>query len=264
MKGNATANVKDNDDKYPHEYLNGELRSIVRSYWYKQHYAPLYRDGAEDPDQVKICIVGDEKAGKTTFATAMGGKGDPTTRTAGIDVQKVNRQELGGPMIVYDSAGHREFHKTHAMFLGGLTALFALVINATLRGDIIDFAVRYFLSFISSARNLFDAKHLPYMFILGSHGDSEQLKKNGKLLMRDILRPIREQFKSYFNFVRVKDCGDEFILIDDQELHDEDEIVFDFRQEDSPDMKKLLRLIGTIRTRCLQVRISYRVIVFKA
>jgi hypothetical protein len=201
---------------------------------------------------VKICIVGDEKAGKTTFATAMGGKGDPTTRTAGIDVQKVNRQELGGPMIVYDSAGHREFHKTHAMFLGGLTALFALVINATLRGDIIDFAVRYFLSFISSARNLFDAKHLPYMFILGSHGDSEQLKKNGKLLMRDILRPIREQFKSYFNFVRVKDCGDEFILIDDQELHDEDEIVFDFRQEDSPDMKKLLRLIGTIRTRCLQ------------
>ena len=161
-------------------------------------------------------------------------------------------------MLMYDSAGHKEFYRTHSLFLGGVTALFALIINATMRGDVIGLVARYFLAFVSSARDPGDLSHRPYMFILGSHGDTEKIKRNGKLQMRDVMRPIRNEFKHYFNFVRVKDCGDEFVLIDDPEI-DEDEIVLDFRLKDSPDMKKLLRLIGTIRARCLQVSISYRV-----
>ena len=68
------------------------------------------------------------------------------------------------------------------------------------------------------------------------------------------MKPIQEEFKHLFNFVRVKDDGDRFTLIEDP-LIVNDKIVLNCTLRDSEDMKKLLRLIGEVRARCLRVSI---------
>ena len=216
----------------------------------------MYSDDGKDkkPEQLKLCVIGEERSGKTSIAIAMGVEGDVELRTAGIVVQKATNPELGGAIIVYDTAGHREFHKTHARFLGGMSTLFLLMLNCRLGQAHLNRFVRYFLAFVSSARNPGDLKHRPYMFIVGSHADTEEQKKLGRLQLRDIMKPIQEEFNHLFNFVRVTDDGHQFTLIEDPSIVD-DKIVLNCTLKDSEDMTKLLRLIGEIRTRCLEVSI---------
>ena len=221
----------------------------------EQRYAPLYSGDDKGPEQLKLCIIGEEKSGKTSVAIAMGGEGDAENRTAGIDVFKVTNPELGGAIIVYDTAGHKEFHRTHSFFLGGMSTLFLLMVKCRLTDHQISLFVRYFLSFVSSARNPGDLKHRPYMFIVGSHADTEEEKKHGRVRLRDLMMPIQMEFGRVFNFVRVKDDGHKFTVIEDPTVVDEDKIVLNCTLRDSEDMKKLLRLIGDIRARCLKVSI---------
>ena len=157
---------------------------------------------------------------------------------------------MGGSVVAYDTAGHRGFHRTHSIFFGGMSTLFLLMLNCLLRGAHLSCFIRYFLPFDSLARNPGDLRHRPYMFIVGSHADTEEQKKQGQLQLRDVMKPIEEEFRHLFNFVRVKDDGTRYTLIEDRSIVD-DKIVLNCTLRDSEDMK-LLRLIGEIRARCLK------------
>jgi GTPase SAR1 family protein len=213
----------------------------------------LYTDGEVDADHVKLFIVGDEEVGKTTMAIAMGVKADPTKRTAGIEVHKVNEPEFVGPVLVYDVAGHKEFHGTHALFLGGVAVLFALIIksNLTLK-EILDIA-RYWMAFVVSARRPEDSKYRPYMLIVGSYGDAGAIKEKQRLQLGKAMKVIYEEFKDFFNFVRLRDAGNEFVLVEDTGHDDEYFPVLDCREKNSADMRKLMGLLGKVRAKCLEL-----------
>ena len=198
--------------------------------------------------------MGDERVGKTTMAIAMGCDGDPTKRTAGIEVHKVNKPEFHGPVVVYDVAGHKEFHRTHSFFLGGIATMFAHIINSSLSLAEILAIVRYWLAFVISSRHPGDLSgYRPYMFTIGSHGDTEESKRKQQLQLSDAMKIVQQEFSGHFTFVRIKDAGDEFLLVDDPSDDDEDFVVLDCRDKDSLDMRKLMRLIGKVREKCLQV-----------
>jgi GTPase SAR1 family protein len=197
--------------------------------------------------------VGDERVGKTTLAVAMGCDGDTAKRTAGIEVHRVQRAEFNGRVLVYDIAGHREFHCTHSFFLGGIATMFVLVINSSLSLAEIIAISQYWLAFILSSRYPADLGYQPYMLTVGSYGDTEESKRKQQLQLNDAMKVVQQEFHGRFTFVRIKDDGDEFILVDDNPDYDKDCVVLDCRNQHSEDMKKLLRLIGKIREKCLQV-----------
>ncbi len=224
----------------------------------------MYAGGCEYPDQLKFCLVGEEMAGKTTLSIAMGGSGDPTKRTAGIDVILATRKELGGAMLVLDVAGHKEFHQTHSLFMNGESAIFALVIDARKSAEEIRAIAKYFLSFVLSARRPFEGGVLPYMLTIGTHGDPEETKKNKQIQLRDVMEQVSKEFDKYFTFVKVLDAGDEYNIVRDNPFHSEvfatmfrsDAIVLDARDTNSVEMKKLLNFIGKVRSMALKVNVS--------
>ena len=59
---------------------------------------------------------------------------------------------------------------------------------------------------------------------------------------------MQQKFNDHFTFVRIKDPGDEFVLVDSHD--DKDFVVLNCRAEDWVDMKKLMRLIGRVRVKC--------------
>ena len=168
----------------------------------------MYGGGEVDADQVKLCIVGDERVEKTTMAIAMGCDGDPTKRTAGIEIHKVNKPEFNGPVLVYDVAGHREFHRTHSFFLGGIASMFAHVINSSLSFAEIIAIARYWLVVLSS-RHPGDLGYRPYMLTIGSHGDTEESRMKQQFQLNDAMKIVQQEFSGHFTFVRIKDVGDD-------------------------------------------------------
>ena len=224
----------------------------------------MYAGGCEYPDQLKFCLVGEEMAGKTTLSIAMGGSGDPTKRTAGIDVILVTRRELGGAMLVLDVAGHKEFHQTHSLFMSGESAIFTLVIDASKSAQEIYAIAKYFLSFVLSARRPSEGGVLPYMLTIGTHGDPEETKNNKQIQLRDVMKQVSKEFDKYFTFVRVADAGDEYNIPYDDPVYfshsspevASDAIVLDARDKNSVEMKKLLNFIGKVRSMALKVNVS--------
>ena len=215
----------------------------------------MYAGGCEYPDQLKFCLVGEEMAGKTTLSIAMGGSGDPTKRTAGIDVILATRRELGGAMVVLDVAGHKEFHQTHSLFMNGESAIFALVIDARKSAEEICAIAKYFLSFVLSARRPSEGRVLPYMLTIGTHGDPEETKKNKQIQLRDVMEQVSKEFNKYFTFVRVRDAGDEYKILHNYQgtLFPYNAIALDARDKNSIEMKKLLNFIGKVRSMALKV-----------
>ena len=224
----------------------------------------MYAGGCEYPDQLKFCLVGEEMAGKTTLSIAMGGSGDPTKRTAGIDVILATRRELGGAMLVLDVAGHKEFHQTHSLFMSGESAIFALVIDARKSAEEICAIAKYFLSFVLSARRPSEGRVPSYMLTIGTHGDPDETKKNKQIQLRDVMNQVAEEFDEYFTIIRVEDAGDEYKVLNDDlpysdpfaERSPKDAIVLDARDKNSVEMKKLLNCIGKVRSMALKVNVS--------
>ena len=222
----------------------------------------MYAGGCEYPDQLKFCLVGEEMAGKTTLSIAMGGSGDPTKRTAGIDVILATRKELGGAMLVLDVAGHKEFHQAHSLFMSGESAIFALVIDARKSAEEICAIAKYFLSFVLSARRPSEGRVPSYMLTIGTHGDPEETKKNKRIQLRNVMEKVFKEFRKCFTFVNVKDKGDEYEVLDNDlvEIFPQgcrnDGIVLDARDQSSVEMEKLLNCIGKVRSMALKVNVS--------
>lgn len=199
MKANATANVKDWYGKYPHEHLRGDLRRRLTLYWKTERLAPLLSLGKSRPDTLKAYVIGNSRAGKTTFVrvlTSQGGPVDVQELTAGIEVSELCFS--GCRLKIYDLSGREPYLKTHGFFISGSSVIIIYVADtecseSQLEKDAIDW-----LTLAFSSRNL-DQPSTLLMIILGSRGEEEQQLKQAKL--SDLVTRIKERYQNFSSFV---------------------------------------------------------------
>jgi GTPase SAR1 family protein len=99
------------------------------------YFDEVERSGCCELKRMKIVVLGDGMAGKTTFIRSMvrgvPSMTDVAERTKVVDISMVSIQ---GPMAlnilfdVFDFGGQDEYRVTHQLFLGGERTLFALVV----------------------------------------------------------------------------------------------------------------------------------------
>ena len=185
---------------------------------------------------VKGYVVGSSKAGKTTFALAITGKGDPSNvseRTPGIDIMEVILEKLGYRLKVHDLAGHDLFHTTHSFFFGGVSALFIYIVDTDWSRDEMLADAVYWLAFIISGR-------LPggppvYLLILGSRGRGEDQEAR-QFMLNSVTRELRKKFGGRFIFI----LGD-------------NSLVLDMRQAGSKEMEEVKKFLAIGVQKCLEV-----------
>ena len=135
---------------------------------------------------VKVFVLGDPMAGKSSLVQAIQSKlgflGSLLGRfqkvkgvrqqTAGIDSFKFSSSEFGN-IIIYDFAGQREFHTSHAAFLQNysthMTGIFIIVVNITLCEDDICQSLQYWMSFVQDCCTHNEMKS--HVIVVGSHAD---------------------------------------------------------------------------------------------
>ena len=105
-------------------------------------YARLYAGDSVRLECVKICLIGDERAGKTTLAKAIQhtflqylSSADETAqdtmdiseRTVGMTISETTISSIGHAMVC-DYAGQEYFHRTH-IFFDESNSLYAIVVS---------------------------------------------------------------------------------------------------------------------------------------
>ena len=133
---------------------------------------------------VKVFVLGDPMAGKSSLVQAI--QNDPgflssltvqkvqgvRKQTVGISLLRCSSSDFGDVMI-YDFAGQREFHTSHASFLQNysthLTGIFIIVTNIAQCEDNICQSLQYWISFIRDCCT--HNKMKPHVIFVGSHAD---------------------------------------------------------------------------------------------
>ena len=158
---------------------------------HKIHHRSL---GTNKPLQtpVKIFVVGNPDAGKSTLTAALKTElsfvgrflrssriSNVDTKTAGV-IPHEFESKYYGRVTLYDFAGHREFHSSHAALLQNAIELsspiFLLVVNLCDSVEIIEQNIHYWLSFLDNQCGSVSSK--PHVIIIGSHAD--KLKEKGE------------------------------------------------------------------------------------
>lgn len=194
--------------------------------------APLLQTGKVRPNTVKVYLVGSTGAGKTTFAIAITGQGDPfdvSARTAGIDIFEAKFEDFC-QIKIYDVAGHDLYHTTHSFFFGGASALFIYVVDLERSPSQLEDDAIYWLAFVYSGRSHNDPP--PHLMILGSRGEKHKTSRQIKLKV--LVNKLKEKFEG------------RFIILGDPQ-------VLDLRQKDSHDMGFVKQQLIAAVKRCLQV-----------
>ncbi|XP_065826100.1 uncharacterized protein [Oscarella lobularis] len=210
----ASASVKNKHGKLPYEYASGESRRILKDAWVKSQYAELSVMGYSSPSRIKVCVIGDERAGKSTliqslqrtfigsFASSIPWvssiQEDPD-RTACIKFEEANISSAG-ELVFCDFGGQKDFHKTHSLFFSSAT-VFVLVIDLTRPWDEILGSGFYWLSFTKCSLLVSDSK--VRLILVGSRGEQVEPK-----LLKRLSCSLRAKFSKWF------DISDEQFVLD--------------------------------------------------
>ena len=132
---------------------------------------------------VKVFVLGDPLAGKSSlvqaiqsnpgFLNSLIGQFQNVKRvreqTTGIDSFSFSSSDFGN-VVIYDFAGQREFHTSHAAFLPShIAGTFIIVTNVAQCEDYISQSLQYWMSFIQDCCT--HNKMKPHVIHVGSHAD---------------------------------------------------------------------------------------------
>ena len=168
---------------------------------------------------VKLMIVGDHGAGRSTLTKALSQESKGLSRfrrrqvtgvdsnTAGIIPYDVQSDQLGS-LTLYDFAGHREYYASHGAFVCNAistssTATFLIVADMQLSNEEFKDTIEFWVHFISRNHRTRGLK--PHVLIVGSHAD--RLKKVDIAKKQQIVISLLPMFSelNYVGFVTI-DC----------------------------------------------------------
>ena len=158
----------------------------------------------------KVLLTGNSAAGKTTLVKVIterassyfnlfkfGNVEQVVTHTAGIVPSIVDSWEVG-KMVIYDLAGHTEYHSSHSAIMETVMqqspATFIHVIDLSSTESEITKQLHYWLNFIDSATCKSSNKSC--VIIVGSHADlltKEQVQSNLTLTTKIVQKRLRGQ-----------------------------------------------------------------------
>ena len=181
------------------------------------------------PDSIKLCVIGDEMAGKTTLVNSLLQLGrlppNEEDRTPGIEIH--NRIIPGvGQGSTWDFGAQPTFHGAHGLFFQQSNTIFVLVLcfrNGQKRtSEIVLLEIgRYWCAFVKAAlRKLFTHRLRLRLFVVFNLIDFEeqpgvevsfQLEEVARILQKDFedtfeISHVIEMDCSKSNSVRMKDC----------------------------------------------------------
>jgi len=139
-------------------------------------YAKLYELGQVKPTTIKVCFIGDAKAGKTTLMYSLQRKHSPKLkeeRTAGMDIVKAKIDEAGD-VVFCDFAGQTNFYKTHSLFFAESTTIYVLVVDLTKGDRELVQSSSFWLSFVKCSVGS-SSKYIAVL--VGSRGDTRNTFK---------------------------------------------------------------------------------------
>ena len=204
----------------------------------ESQYANLTALGNSSPSQIKICVFGDEKAGKTSlikslqqsflgaFAKVVIGPND--FRTAGIKFHKANIS-FAGDLLFCDFGGQKNFHKTHSLFFSSETVL-VFVTDLNRSWDDILSSGLYWLSFAKCSLFPCAENRKASLMLVGSHGDEV-----GPEMLRRLAPSLKAKFSEWFHI-------------------SDEEFVLDCRSPRSQAMNGIRAHLRQLKQQCIEVK----------
>jgi hypothetical protein len=238
----ADTNIKDRFNRMPHEYARGNLRNIVQ-------FAKLYSGGTVRLECLKICLMGDERAGKTTLAKAIKrtweehlssleemaeDSKDICERTAGMTIYKATISSMG-PTVVCDFAGQELFHHTHNMFFDESNSLCIVVVSGLLSKREMFGQCRRWAAFLTAASH---PGAIPVVTVVVSRRDSCSNIFQVEAMTQGVVTELRGMFKS------VLSIQERFFILD-------------CRKSQSPEMVEFRVFMGELKEQKLEVNPHY-------
>ena len=157
--------------------------------------------GRSSPSQIKVCVIGDEEAGKTSLIKSLQQSyfgaivkkilgPDELPRTAGIKFQEA-RIDSAGDLLFCDFGGQKSFLKIHSLFFSSET-VFVLVTDLTRPLPQIRESGFYWLSFAKCSLFL-SADNKARIMLIGSRGDQV-----GPERLRQLALYLKRNFSEWF------------------------------------------------------------------
>ncbi|XP_072044320.1 death-associated protein kinase 1-like [Amphiura filiformis] len=227
MEAGADALLKNVAGYQPLDTFGDRKPTKLAKYLKKQQEERLLQTGKTKLDRVKLFLIGEPEAGKTTLKKTLTSNSSQDTGdlthcsykpTPGIDIGHYSIKDAGkkdaGNFSIWDYAGHEEYHVTHSLFLGGDNAIFLVAYDLSrLMDEDHESAeeyynkLKYWLSFVKAGNH---PTKKPVVLLVATHIDTvEQIP--GQKLAKEILEELQELFKESLNIgdysLRV-DCRD--------------------------------------------------------
>ena len=172
-------------------------------------FARLYAGGTVSLDCLKICLIGDERAGKTTLAKAMkrtwlqylfsSDEKAPDTldiceRTAGMKIYEANVSSIGHT-VVCDFAGQELFHCTHNLFFDESSSLSIMVVSGLLSKTQMFNQCRRWAAFLTASSR----QAIPVAVIVISRRDACSDLAKVEAISQGVVTKLKGMFKSVLN-----------------------------------------------------------------
>ena len=170
-------------------------------------------------DSCKVCVIGNEMAGKTTFVNSLLDLDhppiDPDDRTAGVVVRTDDIPGVGKGSI-WDFGAQPTFHSAHGLFFGPSNTIFVLVLCYYKDGKIVPETVLlrrglYWLGFAKAARRpiLSDKEARPHVVVLGNVIGKGDDNVEASFQLKRIVATLQKEFADTFEISGVfeLDCS---------------------------------------------------------
>ncbi|XP_065835879.1 uncharacterized protein [Oscarella lobularis] len=203
--------LRDQEGRLFHELpCPKNLKNVLVNFWVQYRYRELYAQGTTKPDKIKVCVVGDARAGKTTLIKSLRNvhwEGGDDRRTASVDVT-VAKVKSAGELMFCDFAGQPFFHKTHGLFFSASSTAFLFVVNLTIDEEELKRSSHYWASFVKCSVFLVGKA---YAVVVGSKKDLLPRSHVGEAeaKLKRLVTYLQTMFGEWFEFVNngfVLDC----------------------------------------------------------